>query len=340
MSHNFSNIYAARVFAEHPLALWSLDDEIYYVSTLDENYKDIENWLIEGSNAQWLNSYSTPTNIPLKNESKGVLRKNSSASVTYSKINSASIAYSSLDSTKDTICISAFVYAYSALVDSYELGFIYSNGTTSKSSLNSIGSSEWQTIQHTSTIPVGASAMPYLKVNYIEGGSLSDYDVMINSISVGQWSELFLYDSSGIVPAALTDVSLESLLPRTDYSVVSVDSYGFNDSDNGYVFIDNNKLLSYNTSLPMVFGSGNLTEILSPITSGMPSLAIPGKGFLNKTGQYSEMTMEFWLRVNPNVFEEVKIFGPLASDDGLYVDDDYLTLKIGRYKTTIPFNIY
>jgi len=331
MSHNFSNIYAARVFAEHPLALWSLDDEIYYVSTLDENYKDIENWLIEGSNAQWLNSYSTPTNIPLKNESKGVLRKNSSASVTYSKINSASIAYSSLDSTKDTICISAFVYAYSALVDSYELGFIYSNGTTSKSSLNSIGSSEWQTIQHTSTIPVGASAMPYLKVNYIEGGSLSDYDVMINSISVGQWSELFLYDSSGIVPAALTDVSLESLLPRTDYSVVSVDSYGFNDSDNGYVFIDNNKLLSYNTSLPMVFGSGNLTEILSPITSGMPSLAIPGKGFLNKTGQYSEMTMEFWLRVNPNVFEEVKIFGPLASDDGLYVDDDYLTLKIGRY---------
>jgi hypothetical protein len=331
MSHNFSNIYAARVFAEHPLALWSLDDEIYYVSTLSENYKDVENWLIEGSNAQWQTSYSTPTNVPLKNESKGVLRKNSSASVTYSKINSASIAYSSLDSSKDTICISAFVYAYGALIDNYEIGFVYSNGTTSRSTLNSVGSSEWQTIQHTSLIPVGASAMPYLKINYIEGGSLSDYDVMINSVSVGQWSELFLYDSSGIVPSALTDISLDSLVPSTNYSVASVDSYGFNDSDNGYVFIDNGKLLSYNTSLPMVFGSGNLTEVLSPITSGMPSIAIPGKGFLNKTGQYSEMTMEFWLRINPNVFEEVKIFGPLATDDGLYVDDDYLTLKIGRY---------
>lgn len=331
MSHNFSNIYAARVFAEHPLALWSLDDEIYYVSTLDENYKDVTNWYIEDSNAQWQTSYSTPTNIPLKNESKGVLRKNSSASVTYSKITSASIAYSSLDIYKDTICVSAFVYGYGSLIDSYELGFVYSNGTKTSSTLNSVGAEEWQTIQHTSLIPPGASAMPYVKINYIEGGSASDYDVMINSISVGQWSELFLYDSSGVIPTALTDVALESLVPRTDYLVTPVDSYGFNDQDNGYVFVDNNRLLSYNTSLPMVFGSGNVTEILSPITPGMPSLAIPGKGFLNKTGQYSEMTMEFWLRINPNVFEEVKIFGPLASDDGLYVDDDYLTLKVGRY---------
>ena len=51
MSHNFSNIYAARVFAEHPLALWSLDDEIYYVSTLNENYKDVE---IKSIQQMWL----------------------------------------------------------------------------------------------------------------------------------------------------------------------------------------------------------------------------------------------------------------------------------------------
>jgi hypothetical protein len=42
MSSTISNLYASKIFAEHPLALWPLDDNLPYISLLEEQYKDIE----------------------------------------------------------------------------------------------------------------------------------------------------------------------------------------------------------------------------------------------------------------------------------------------------------
>jgi hypothetical protein len=50
MSSTISNLYASKIFAEHPLALWALDDNLPYISLLEEQYKDIENtWVFSGS---------------------------------------------------------------------------------------------------------------------------------------------------------------------------------------------------------------------------------------------------------------------------------------------------
>ena len=44
MSESIANLYAARIFAEHPLAFWSLDDEVSFLSRLSVSEKDLSNW--------------------------------------------------------------------------------------------------------------------------------------------------------------------------------------------------------------------------------------------------------------------------------------------------------
>lgn len=332
MSHNISNTYAARIFAEHPLALWSLDDDLYFISLLSSSQLDPSNWIIEDARAEWLavEEYFTPQNLPVKTSQSGVLSKTTAASVSYAQIHSASIQYSSLDPSKDTICISSFVWEYGSSVDYYEIGFLYSNGIRDSIIAQSLGNGPWQKIEYTSEIPSGiTSIMPFVRVYYADAAP--GEDIMFNSLTVGQWSEEYLLDSQGSVPENLGDLFFKVYLPNTSYQVIPLDAYGFSDQDTGYAIVDNKKLLARNKNLPIVYGAANLTEINSPITSGMPSLVFPGKGFLNQNGQYAEMTAEFWLRVNPINFVKTRIFGPVASNDGLYVDNEFLTLQIGNY---------
>ena len=41
---NPSNLYAEKIYAEHPIALWSLDDKADYISLIDESDRDINLW--------------------------------------------------------------------------------------------------------------------------------------------------------------------------------------------------------------------------------------------------------------------------------------------------------
>ena len=334
MSHNFSNIYASRVYAEHPLALWALDDEVYFKSLTGSAGLLVSTYTENDDNAEWIQEFVTPKGVPVKNESRGVLRKTSAASVTYSLISDARGATltTTLDPTKDTVCFSTYVYAYGSLIDSYEIGFRYPDESVDKKIYNAADPETWQKLEITAPISISElSFTPYVKINYLLGGSTNDYDVMFNAISIGQWSETFNHDSTGVIGEELNENDLKEVLVTQNFLVTPVDAYGFQDSDNGYVLIENNKLLAHNTNFPMVYGSGNVTEISSPITAGLPSIVFPGKGFLNKNGQYTNITAEFWLRLNPNLFTQTKIFGPVASSDGLYVDNEFMTLKIGKY---------
>jgi hypothetical protein len=46
---NPSNLYAEKVFSEHPLALWALDGAVDYINLIDSDYQDIDNyWTVTG----------------------------------------------------------------------------------------------------------------------------------------------------------------------------------------------------------------------------------------------------------------------------------------------------
>ena len=49
---NPSNLYAEKIFSEHPLALWALDQTVDYISLFDLDYQDIQEfWTVSGATA-------------------------------------------------------------------------------------------------------------------------------------------------------------------------------------------------------------------------------------------------------------------------------------------------
>ena len=140
----------------------------------------------------------------------------------------------------------------------------------------------------------------------------------------------------------------QSLLPNTInltatspnvIKSVPADSYGL-ESDYGYYLslfnIPPSKQLCFNDGLPLVYGSVNSTSLYSGEGydinwNNIPSLVIPGKGFMHDFGKNKNVTVEFWTKIfcNDNVVEK-RIFGPINSTDGLYVNGGFLTLKIAN----------
>jgi len=336
MTHIISNLYASKIFAEHPVALWALDDEAYNPSLFTVQQKSISSLSIEDF-AEWVSASSiTTTSAPLPEESSAVLSR-TDIDENFVTINGPIVSASALDPTKPTVCLNTFVYAISTLTDYYELGILYGlSGSAThydKIDVNALGITAWQKLQFTSIIPNNAQTIqPIIKVKYIDGATIEEYDIWFNALSLGQWSEEFNWETTGNILDELTDNDLIDLLPDTNYKVMTADAYGFDDQYNGYYIVDNSKPLSINTSMPMVYGSGNITHIEAPITSGMPGLVIPGKGFLNESGRYQNRTFEFWLRTYSDMHQEFRIMGPLASTDGLYINQEYLVLKIGKNK--------
>ncbi len=48
---NPSNLYAEKIYAEHPVALWALDDVADYISLIDEADRNVTSWTITGGSA-------------------------------------------------------------------------------------------------------------------------------------------------------------------------------------------------------------------------------------------------------------------------------------------------
>ena len=337
MSHDISNLFSSRVYAEHPLALWALDDELQFISLVSQENKNVSLWSL--TNSITAASASLVTQTPMPDEVSPVLIP-VSGSVGYMELLGPEINIANLiDLDKDTICITTNVYAYDTVTQSYEIGFKYYDSSASAfiydtEEFTSTAEDVWQKIFHTVDIPNALVIYPYIKIASTIGIISDSYNVRFNGTSIGQWSEMFHNHSTGIVGSNLVDTTLNSLLPTSSplgIKVVEVDSYGLADNKNGYYVVDNKKMLATNTSMPMVFGSSNITEIHKPISEGMPSILLPGQGFLNKLGQYSDMTAEFWLRVYTKSSNPIRIFGPIYSKDGLYVEEEFLTLRIGKY---------
>lgn len=331
-----SNLYATKIFAEHPLALWPLDDNNYFINTLKNSSDVITNWTILEDNGEWETDL-----VPFPERNSAVLTKTSAASVTFTQINASPIYSTHLDPSKDTISISTWVEEYGSLVTSYEIGFQYNSGSSSiidSEIFKSIGANNSQQISKTSNIKEEFDYItPFVKINYIEEFAVPiEYKVLFTAISVGQWSEEYTNNFNlGIRDSEIIEidnVAIIASLPYLEkYNSFLLDAYGFQDSDNAYAIIDNNKLLCRNIKFPMIYGSENSTLIESPITTKMPSLIIPGKGFLNKNGRYSNITLEFWLRINPKVNINKRIVGPIRSEDGIYINNEYIEIRVGTY---------
>jgi hypothetical protein len=325
---NPSNLYAEKVFAEHPVALWPLDDSVDYISLISEANRDLTTWTISGGTAElkpdtseepFINSYVTELDgdVPVDNGQ-------------ISCISNFSKNFQDLDLEIGTFSFGSYFYSMSESINSIDLGYVYEDPDTLEEivvtkTINTPIQNRWFFISEIFEFPdIDQDFNLIININYDPlSGSPEEgsFKFLVNGISFGQNSEEFQAQSLGVSPVALP----EQIAIDVDFGV-EANVYGLQELS-GYYLANDKKLFAKNSGMPMVYGASNITKIIP--NNGDPSLILPGLGFLNKTGQYKEYTAEMWIRLSASTTEPKRIFGPIASDDGIYVDGAFLGIKVG-----------
>jgi len=326
-----SNLYAEKVFAEHPTGLWSLDETLDYVSLISEDQRDIQNeWTYSGA---IVTEYVQNIEQPFPNSILNLIQfDNFSESSKEIKFVGPDIAnFIDLDETIQTICPSSYFYTDGAYLQSVSIGFEYndvSSGDTVEvlKTYNTSVSGKWVFISETFEYQVqNTTFRPVIKIKFLGGASSTDsYQVYINGLNIGQGSENFNTESLGI--------SLNNFPSNINLSNITkcyeANAYGLGNKS-GYYLANTNHLYCQNDSIPIVFGGSGVTKLMT--NTNNPSFIIPGLGFLNESGRYNDYTVEIWMKINSQAKDPQKIFGPISSNDGLYVEDGFITMVIGDY---------
>ena len=324
---NPSNLYAEKIYSEHPLVLWALDDTVDYKSLISEGQRN-------------LTTLWTPTNATLATSSQNLKEPFPDSYLSRVRVNvpvsetlEASVVSPNIfnfNTLEDlgTFTVGSYFYSNSLFSQTVSIGYEYTDPATSTivqnlKTFTNVPYQKWSFISETFEIPnVSAQLRIVIKVKVFEGSLTSaENEFYFNGITLGQWNEEFhTYSLDGITETTVP--STISIYGGLD--AVEAQAYGVAE-DSGY-YITEGGLKCKNFGIPLVFGASGTTK-LEPNTDA--SLIIPGKGFLNKKGQYNDYTIEFWARLEVNTITPFKIFGPIASSDGLYVEDGFLTLVIG-----------
>jgi hypothetical protein len=323
---NPSNLYAEKIYSEHPVVLWALDDQLDYIGLISEAQRN-------------LTSFWTPTSATLATSFTDLKQPFPNSHLTRARLNvpvsetlEASIVSPNIlnfNTLEDvgTFTVGSYFYSNSVFLQTVSIGYEYTDPSTSQvvQNLKTFTSSlyqNWGFISETFEIPdVNAQLRIVIKIKIFEGSNgPEENEFYFNGITLGQLNEEFNTSSFGIaqttVPASI------SLYGGAD--AVEAQAYGIAE-DSAY-YLAEGGLKCKNSGIPLVYGASGVTK-LEP-TQGA-SLIIPGKGFLNKKGQYNDYTIEFWARINANASTPLKIFGPISSEDGLYIESGFLTLVIG-----------
>ncbi len=324
---NPSNLYAEKIYAEHPVALWALDDVADYISLIDESDRDITSWTITNGSAVVHTTTDEPFIDSQTTKITGELTDDDFGQIVC--ISNDVVNFSSLNDSLSTFSVGAFFNSISAYASSFEIGYEYYD-TTSGSTIQRLKSyttsvkDKWFFISETFDIPEDNTEFRIvLKINYIGGASSTDdYEFLVNGVTAGQWCEEFNSSSLGV-----QKISIPSDIAIAPSFGIEANAYGLQDNK-GYYLVKDNSLLAKNTGIPLVYGASSLTKLLPNNQS--PSLIIPGLGFLSEVGKYKEYTLEVWIRINSDSSSVKRIIGPIGSDDGVYVDGPFLTLKIGN----------
>jgi hypothetical protein len=325
-----SNLYAEKIYSEHPIILWALDDNANYVSLITEGQRDIsDGWTVtNGTATASTSSIGQPFLDSELSLLEGTVAGSTSEILTCVSPDLAN--FSTLNYDLENISIGTYFYSNSVFLESVSIGYEYTDTSTSQivqelETMSIDNFQQWTFISGTFSIPQeNTDFRVVLKFNVNNSTTSSvNYDFYVNGITAGQWSEEFNATSLGVSPITFP-VSITPLATNC----IEADPYGLA-GDVGYYLVKDNSLLAKNSSVPMVYGSNAVTKLF-PNPDEDPSMIVPGYGFLNKIGQYKDYTVEFWMRVNSNAYTPKRIFGPVASTDGLYVESGFLTLVIGN----------
>lgn len=314
-----SNLYSTKAFSEHPIALWAIDEDVSFLSLITDEDRDFINW-DQLNNASAVTA-SSVAGAPFEDSIFSTITILSASSGPAEAFSETIFNPINLNEYQENFGISFFINTNCTDVDRYEFGYRYFDnfaGNWVEETLESYDRrfNTWIRLSGTFTPPRENTNAQLIFRAYANDGSIN-YDFTMNGLAVGQWSETTSYLSLGAESASTT----------LGYDGVPAFEYGLQESS-GYYFVEDGRLLAVNEGIPLVFGSQNSTKII-PSASANPSIAFPAYGFLHNSGKYKNYTVEFWARINPETIESRRIFGPLDTDNGIYVRDGVISLVIG-----------
>ena len=130
-----SNLYAEKLYSEHPIAIWHLDDNADYISLISDAvradlFTGYEDWTVTNG----VTTYS-PSSSVIKSMSPYPFPDEEILSVEIVNENNPIIletpgfvGFDDLDSNLETFCIGVWVYSESRFLDKLSIGYKYSGG--------------------------------------------------------------------------------------------------------------------------------------------------------------------------------------------------------------------
>jgi hypothetical protein len=336
---NLSNVYVEKVYSEHPLSAWTLDEDVGFISFISAENRVIENplkWSISNASLALVDARISNPPIPSVNTTR-ITGTVPSATRDIELVSIFEYENTVFDNSLANFALGFYLDVQSVYISTIKFGYRYfdtSSSTTQTVTVSrSVSDSErnqWKFFGNTFDLPPTTATQIRLVVQLtqITGGGAGDYNVLINGLSFSQWSEQYNQKTVGVLPSSMpSTIALPS-----SFEVVPAVPYGESTST-GYYLVNDTKLRSINYGIPLAYGSSNVTKIFTNELDNVsyPSIIFPGYGFLNNIGLYNQYTLEAWIRINTDVYDPVRIFGPIASEDGLYVENGYLTLVVGKY---------
>jgi len=321
------NLYATKVFSEQPIALWALDDTVDYIALVSTENQDLNNWTFSGGtvvNAKTSLSFSEdPPREPFENAFvNGVIESLGNGGVV-SFTSPVALQPSDLNQDLGSFAIGAYFFTYDRVAD-VRMGYEYFDPEISETvevirNTTVPAERQWAFVSKTFKLPTSFEDLRFI-IEVSFSSTATPYEFAVNAINIGQWAEEFHLESLGVFPENLpSGISLNSkAIPALPYGL---------EGANGYYLADDNELYAKNSGLPLVYGAFNSTVIFP--NTNKPSLILPGFGFMNESGKYKNLTVEFWAKVQNNSLTSKRFFGPIASSDGLYVEGPFLKLKVG-----------
>jgi hypothetical protein len=323
------NQYATKVYEEHPIALWSLDEDAFYLSLIDDNDRKFTNWTLTACTAS--NSPTIPDEpADFPDSIYSSLEKSSGTAGTITAISSNTFQLSDIDTEITTFCVNFWLYHQPTYVNWFKFGYQYTHATLGTQTILSdpispATISSWLNFNQVYEIPDNWTG--YIKliimVDFDATSTASERTVIMNGLSVGQNSQNTCFVSLGSTREVLPDE-----IDFVDMEGISADEYGVN-FNNGYYLIKGNKLLAKNDVMPIIYGTNNSTNIY-PSGTDEPSFIFPGKGMLYENGRNKQYTLEMWVKLDPLTSVAKKIIGPINSNDGIWVKDGFITLVVGN----------
>jgi len=325
-----ANQYANKVFSEHPIAMWPMDEQAYYLSMIDDNDRLLSTWTKTGCTSS--DSPTIPDDpSPFEDNIYSSFTKSTTATGTITVESPALFNSSNVDINSSTFTVNLFLYQNPTYINWFKVGIRYNDaGAVPQEEISAEipapAFSSWVNINQTYNIPTSWSGSMkfFIQANFADSasGDSNSRTVILHGLSVGQGSATTCYESLGSTP-----ISIPTEFGYTGLLGISADQYGVL-ADNGYYLVRNNQLLANNDGMPIIYGTDHSTAI-HPSGVGLPSFVFPGRGMLHETGRNKAYTLELWMKLDPQTTRAQRILGPMDSLDGLYVKEGFLTLAIG-----------